>query len=40
MLTVLCESAVVGNASGYGVRRMLRSDRLAMDYVGGFLLCL
>jgi hypothetical protein len=31
---------VVRNASGYGVRRVLRSERLAMDYVGGFLLCL
>ena len=39
MLTVLCKLCVTEGAPGY-VYRMFCNWRLAMGYVGGFVLCL
>ena len=36
MLTVLCKSMLLRMRLTMGVRRVLRCERLAMDYVGGF----
>ena len=40
MLIMLCKSMLLRMRLTMGVRRVLRCERLAMDYVGGFLLCL
>ena len=40
MLTVLCKGTLLRKRLIIGVRSVLRCERLAMDYVRGFLLCL
>jgi len=40
MLTVLCKGTLLRMRLAMGVRRVLRCERLAMNYVGGFMLCL
>jgi len=40
MLTLLCKGTSLRMRLTIGVRSVLRCERLTMDYVGGFLLCL
>jgi len=40
MLTVLCKCASLRMRLTVGVLSVLRCESLAVDYVGGFLLCL
>ena len=40
MLSMLCKGTSLRMHLTVGVRSVLRCERLAVDYVGGFLLCL